>query len=153
MSFTMCLAVIHDTTLAELPVRDGSAVSFESATRSSADVALAAAQIGPHVVAVDPLYGELVSSVVAGLGRQVVLVMLGGVADTYVIEARGPVTRLLVRSAGEVVQDEGDPLAAEEWLDRVDDVEEAHLAVVEAVMGAPFTSLWEAPFVVVESAV
>jgi hypothetical protein len=151
MSFKTCLVVIRDTTLDELPVRDRTALSFESVSSSAAGVTLAAAQIGPHVVLVDPLYGELVSSVAAARGRQVVLIMLGGVADTYVIEARGPVTRLLVRSAGQVVQDEGRPLAAEEWLDWVDDREGARLAALEAVMEAPFTSLWEAAFVTVET--
>ena len=74
------------------------------------------------------------------------MIVLGGVASTYVIQADGPVTRLLVHQDSEIVEDEGPPLPAEAALSQEEFLEDAHLAVLAAVMDAPFSRLWEAPF-------
>lgn len=146
MSFTTTFAVLPHTTLDELGVVDPSPLDFDTVTSFGAE-GLTGTQVGPHVLAVDPLLGELVVPAAAALGRQVHVVMLGGVSDTYVLQSHGPLTRLRVHQSGELVEDRGDRLPAEAALDGADDLEDAFLDLVAALMEAPLSSLWEGSFV------
>lgn len=151
MSFNITFVVVRDTTLDELGAVDPAPLTFDSVSRTTRDPVLAGTQVGPHVVVVDPSHGVLASTATAGLGRQVYMVVLGGVASTYVIQADGPVTRLLVHQDSEIVEDEGAPLPAESALGQEEFLEDAHLAVLASVMEAPFSTVWEAPFFAVHS--
>lgn len=146
MSFTTTLAVLRDTTLDELGVTDPTPSTFDVVSSSRAEQ-LAGTQVGPHVLAVDPRLGELAVPAAARLGRQVHVVMLGGVSDTYVLQSHGPVERLLVLQDGEVVEDRGERLPAEAVLDGQDDREDAFLALAVALVDAPPEVLWEGAFV------
>ncbi|UZN01760.1 hypothetical protein [Cellulomonas sp. S1-8] len=146
MSYNMSLAVVRDTTLEEIGVDDPTPVSFDLAT-GSAEMRLMGAQVGPHVLVADALLGARVTPLAAELGRQVYLVTLSGVSDTYVLEAHGPATRLLVHAAGEVVENRGEPLPVEALLASCDDLEDAHLALVTALAETVPDALWHATFV------
>jgi hypothetical protein len=93
------------------------------------------------------MFGTQVAELAARLGRQAYVVTFSGVADTYVVQAVGPVERLLVHSAGEVLEDEGAPLAEESALVGVDDPEDAHVAVLEALLAVTFDDLWDVELV------
>lgn len=146
MSLTMTVVVVRDTSLDELSVRDRARLTFDAVYSMPDERGFAAAQIGAHVVALDPLHGELASAATEHLARQVYVVTLGGVSSTYVLQAFGPVTRLLVYQDGEVVENEGTPLPAEAALAREEFAEDAHLAVLAELMEAPLSALWAAPF-------
>lgn len=146
MSFNTSLAVIRDTTLDELGVVDPAPLTFDVVASSRAEH-LAGKQVGPHVLAVDPFLGELVAPAAARLGRQVHVVMLGGVSSTYVLQSHGPVERLLVLQDGEVVEDRGERLPAEAALDGHDHHEDAFLALVTALVEGPASALWEGSYV------
>lgn len=146
MSFTTTLAVVRDTTLDELGVTDPTPLTFDVVSSSRAEH-LAGTQVGPHVLVVDPFLGELVVPAAERLGRQVHVVMLGGVSDTYVLQSHGTVERLLVLQDGEVVEDRGERLPAEAVLDGQDDREDGFLALAVALTDASPAALWEGAFV------
>jgi hypothetical protein len=146
MSFNMTVAVLRGTTLDEVGVPDPEPLSFDEAT-SVEESRLTGSQLGPDTVLVDPMFGIQVAELAARLGRQAYVVTFSGVADTYVVQATGPVERLLVHAAGEVTDDEGEPLPEESALVGVDDPEDAHVAVLEALLGVTFDDLWDAEFV------
>lgn len=150
MSYNMSLAVVRDTTLEEIGVTDPTPVPFDVATRSD-QTRLLGAQVGPHLVVADDLMGPRVTALGLALGRQVYVVTLSGVSDTYVVEAHGPATRLLVHSYGEVVEDQGAPLPAEEVLAASADPEDAHLNLLVALAETDHRGLWEASFVTLSS--
>lgn len=150
MSYNMTLAVVRDTVLAEIGIDDHTPTSFDVAT-GSAETRLMGAQVGRHVVVADAQLGARVVPLATVLGRQVYVVTLSGVSSTYVLEAHGPTTRLLVHAEGEVVEDQGEPLPAEALLAGADDLEDAHLALVTALADTGPQGLWDAPFVALTS--
>ncbi|MFC8193216.1 hypothetical protein ACFUMH_16295 [Cellulomonas sp. NPDC057328] len=150
MSWNTTLAVLPRTVLAELPVDDPAPVPLDAAT-SVAEQRLLAAQVGPHVVLVDAYGGVRVTPLAARLGRQVYVVVLGGTSDVYALQAEGPTTRLLVHTEGEVVEDRGEPLPVERLLAGAGDLEEAHLAMLEALAEVPPGGLEGAAFVALAS--
>jgi hypothetical protein len=143
MAYNFALAILPDSTLEEFEAMDGG-LSFDEATRAMPGE-LHAALVGPHVVIVDPMYGEAVKMLVDNK-REHYLVILGGTADQYVIQAIGPTERLRVLSAGEVVEDEGEPLPAEVVLTEAEWPEDAHLLVIERLLGTSFTEVMNADF-------
>lgn len=142
MSWNMSLSVLPDTDLAVLGPR-GQAMTLDDAASA---MSLGGAQVGAHVVLVDPFYGEAAQAAAAHARVQLYTVSLSGVSDTYAIEARGPVERLRVSSYGEVVEDEGAPLAAEVALEGHEFDEDAHLAVFEALLGHGLSAVMDARF-------
>ncbi|MGY4644470.1 hypothetical protein [Cellulomonas sp. URHB0016] len=146
MSFNMTVAVLRDTTLDDVGVHDPAPLSFERAT-SVEESRLTGAQLGPDAILIDPMFGIQVAELAARLGRQAYAVTFSGVTDTYVVQAIGPVERLLVHADREVMNDEGEPLAEESALVGVDDPEDAHVAVLEALLAMPFGDLWKVEFV------
>ncbi len=143
MSWNISLSVLPDTALTSL-APEGEALSFGEATER---FALVGAQLGDRVVLIDPFYGTAAQVAAQHVGAQLYTVSLGGTASTYAIEAHGPVSRLRVVSEGEIAEDQGEPLPAESALAGHDfDEEDAHLAVFEALAGAPFATLEEAEF-------
>lgn len=150
MSYNFSLGILPETNLDALPIVDDAPRSFDDAAAGGA-FDLVGAQVGPHVVLVDPLYGDGAKSLANGLGRQVYVVSFGGVADTYAIEAAGGLERLRAQTAGELVQDQGAPLAAEAALGGHAFPEDAHVAVFEALLGADLAGVFDASFVTVIS--
>ena len=148
MAYNVALGVLPHRTLESVGAA-GPATTFEEATSAMA-VALSAAQVGPHVVFADPLFGEAAKTVVGD--AQLYLVILGGTADQYVVQAIGPQERLRVQFAGELVEDSGDPLDAEAALAETDDAEDAHIAVLERLVGASFAEVQRAGFHALEQA-
>jgi len=147
MSTNVSLAVVRDTTLEEIGVDDPTPTPFDVAT-GMGEMRLMGAQVGRHVLVADALMGTRVTPLAAQLGRQVYVVTLSGASDTYVLEAHGPVTRLLVHSNGDVVEDRGAPLPVEtEVLTGAVDLEDAHLAVVVALVDADQSAVREVSFV------
>ena len=142
MSWNMSLSVLPDTDLAVLSLGDQS-MTLDDATST---MTLTGAQVGGHVVLVDPFYGEAARMAARHAGVQVYTVSLSGVSDTYAIEAHGPVERLRVSSYGEVVEESGTPLPAEAALDGHDFDEDAHLAVVEALVGRSLSDVMDTQF-------
>jgi hypothetical protein len=149
MSYNLAFAVVRDTTLDEIGILDSTSLSFDEVT-SPGIMALTGAQVGPHVLAVDPLFGDLTKGIAPRLGRQVYIVTLSGVADVYALQAFGPVERLLVHTSHEVTENDGEPLAVEGVLDGADDLEDAHLFVLSALLQAPFDALTSADFVTLD---
>ena len=145
MGYNTSLAIVHDLNLDEVGVDRSSGLSFDEAT-SSMNFALVAAQVGPHVVLIDPLYGTEAKPVAERLGRQVYVVSVGSTASTYVIEAEGPVHRVRAISNGELLAHEGEPLAAEAVLAAHEFDEDAHFAVAERLLGSPLSAVHEATF-------
>lgn len=142
MSWNISLSVLPNTDLAHLDP-GSQALSLDEATDA---FQLMGAQIGAHVVLIDPFYGVTAQLAAAQADAQLYTVSLGGTADTYAIEAHGPHTRLRVVTAGEVTTDQGTPLPAESALTGHDFDEDAHLAVFEALLGAPVAALQQAEF-------
>jgi hypothetical protein len=149
MAYDIALAVLPHRTLESVGA-SGPASSFVEAASTTAE-ALSAAQVGPHVVFADPMFGEMAKAVVGG--AQIFLVILGGTADQYVIQALGPLERLRVQLAGELVEDTGVPLGAEAALTEDGDAEDAHIAVLERLAGASFAEIQNAEFHAVIQAV
>jgi len=146
MAYDIALGVLLHRTL-ESVAATGPSSSFLVATGMTAE-ALTAAQVGPHVVLADPMFGET-AKVVAG-DAQLFLVILGGTADQYVIQALGPQERLRVQLAGELIEDTGAPLEAEAALTEDDDAEDGHIAVIERLAGASFAEIQNAEFLAVD---
>ncbi len=142
MSWNVSLTVLIEADLAGLDPQ-GPRMSFDEA---AAAFALVGAQVGPHVVLIDPFYGPTAQQAAESIGAQRYTVGLGGTADTYAIEAEGPISRLRVVIEGEVTEDRGAPLPAEAALAGHALPEDAHLAVFEALLGAPIAALWGAEF-------
>lgn len=142
MSWNISFSVLPDTDLAALNP-EGPALSFDTATDA---YQLVGAQVGDRVMIIDPFYGTAARIVAQHVGAQLYTVSLGGASDTYAIEALGPVSRLRVLSDGEVVEDQGDPLPAESALAGHEDDEDAHFAVLETLLGAPFAVFQQAEF-------
>ena len=145
-------AVAYNFSLAILP---GTAMEEGSATvgllgfdeiLASGRVELAGAQIGPHVVLVDIGFGESAKAYARDLGRQVYVVSFSGVSSTYVLEAAGVAQRLRVQIDGEVAVEQGAPLPVERELLGHEHDEDAHVAVFEALLGAPLRRVFEAHF-------
>ncbi len=145
MGYNTSFAVIHDTTLDELGADPGTSLTFEEAT-SVASAGVAASQVGPHVVLVDPFYGVSAKPVASRLGRQIYVVSLGSTASTYAIEAEGAVHRVRAVSNGDLLADEGAPLPAEDRLAEHQYDEEAHLAVFGELLGRPLVEVGQATF-------
>ena len=142
MSWNISLSVLPNTDLAHLDP-GSQALSLDEATDA---FQLMGAQIGAHVVLIDPFYGVTAQLAATRARTQLYTVSLGGTADTYAIEAYGPHSRLRVLTAGEVTKDQGPPLSAESALAGHDFEEDAHLAVFEALLGAPVAALEQAMF-------
>lgn len=145
MAFNMTIAVLRDTTLDQIGVVAAEPLGFDAVT-SAMEARMTGSQVGHDVVVVDPMAGLQAVEVAQRLGCQAYVVALSGVSDTYVIQATGPVERLLVHQDGQVVQDEGPALPGESALAGERYLEDGHLAVL-AALGAPISTLWDAPFV------
>lgn len=144
MSFTTAIVIVPDTTLADLGVADPSPLTFEAASSWRAD-GLSAAQAGSHVVGFDPAFGVLAAQVLGE--RPYYVVALSGVSDTYALQASGPASRLLVHQDGEITEDRGRPLPAEQALAGAADLEDGHLAVTAALLGGSVFDLFDTEFV------
>lgn len=142
MACNIALGILPHRTLESVGA-SGPASSFDDATGMTAET-LAGAQVGPHVVLADPMFGEM-AKVVAG-DAQLYVVILGGTADQYVVQALGPRERLRVQFAGELVEDSGAPLDAEAALAEEGDAEDGHIAVLERLLGASFADIQNAEF-------
>jgi hypothetical protein len=146
MSLNVCLAVLPHTTIDEIGVLDATPHPFDEATLST-DLHLFGTQVGDHVALVDPMLELQALTTAERLSRQVYIVTLSDIADTYMFKAHGPVTRFLVHAEGEVVVSEGDPLPVESVFEGAEMPKDGHLAVLSALLEAPFNALWDAEFV------
>jgi hypothetical protein len=143
MGYNASFAVLSDTALSELPVEPGAFRSFDEASSITA-VDLTAAQVGPHTVLIDPGVGDLARALAAKRGVGMALVTLAATSDVYIIESVAPdgePVRRRIEMAGEIAEDFGTPLPAETALTDTEDVEDAHLAVLERLVGASLSSL------------
>lgn len=148
MSFNVYLGLLPGTRLSELSIRSSQPASFDEVSSFEYAGFLTGAQIRDAVVLVEHS-DELSKGLAAELDRQLYVVMLGGVASAYAIEAVGPVNRLRATSEGEITDDVGSPLAAEELLDAWEFDEDAHLAVFEGLVGVDLAEIFQAEFFVI----
>lgn len=148
MSFNLTFMMIPDTSLADTPsIRTApEAVSYEEATSIEMG-APCAVQAGPHTLVVDTTMGlEAPASPKDGT----TVIMVSGVSDTYSIEVHGDMPRYRVESAGEIVEDEGEPHPAESALDEVEFSEDAHIEMFCRIAGITQGELWELEWFPVE---
>jgi len=142
MSMNFMLGFVPKTDLAAFGVEAESTIDFDGASRSTA-AGPSAAQVGAHVLLVDPGLDlqQLLqrSSPPAGT----VLVTLGGTSDVYVIQSFGDDPRLRVLAEREVAEDLGAPIAAEAVFETEDDPEDAHLEFVCRLAGITVEELWK----------
>ncbi len=139
MSINTTFVFAPDTDVAAIPGVTGAPASFD-------DVAspVRAAQFGPHAVLVDDEASRL------SLPDGSVIVTLGGTADVYAVEVPS-VGRLRVLSEREVVEDVGDPVAAEGIFDEIEDPEDAHIEFVCRLAGITPRDLWDGEWFAVET--
>jgi hypothetical protein len=150
MSFNFALGVVPDATPADLAAArplSADTVAFDEVSPGT----IALAQIGSHVVVLDPAMielDEILGDWADRTDRAAYGVIFSGVSDTYVLQAFGPVARLRVLSQGELVEDEGDALAAEAEADAVgaEFEEDRHIALVEKLLGHDMAAVFDARF-------
>ena len=117
MSFNFGLAIVPDTTVDEFvgttPLSGGATPFAEFHTDGSS---VGITQVGAHVVLLDEFYVNPIPLLEAWsqrTGNASYLLMFGDTSDVYVFQAFGPEPRAVVRSAGEVTEENGGPLAVE----------------------------------------
>lgn len=141
MSYNFSVAVLPDLTLSALGVTEPGTSDFDEVVGT---FDLKAAQVGPHVALLDPLFGVAALAYARRGDHDVVSVTFGGVSSTYVIQT---LHRRRVLSEGDLVEETGDPIPAEAALAGHEFDEDAHVAVVEAVLGTGFDAIFSAQFV------
>lgn len=140
MSFNFALAFLPNTTPSTVGESSPATISFDEASSSTMEGPSAAA-LGPHTLLVDPTMQILEPSFVPTSGTTVVV--LSGVADTYMIKVLGNNPRFRVFSEYEVVEDEGVPVPVESVFDEIEDPEDAHLEFFCRVSGVTLNDLWK----------
>ena len=133
MSLNFALGYLPDTALETLSDPGSGSLSFDEASSMDAAGPSATAS-GEDCLVVDPTM-RLLDSPHFALDAGATVVALAGISDNYVLEVLGEQTRLRVFSEGELVEDDGDPIAAETILDDFDDPEDAHIALFCEVAG------------------
>jgi hypothetical protein len=156
MSFDFGLAIAPDTTVEDFI----GAASLSSETTPFTEFhtdgsTVGIAQIGDHVVLLDEFYVypiPLLEAWSQRTGNASYLLMFGDTSDVYVLQAFGPEPRAIVRSVGEVTEENGIPLAVETAPDGA--VEEfasdRHIALFERILGMEFSHVLEAEFATLE---
>ena len=154
MSFNFSIGVVPNIQASEMLGRalDSQTVSFDEVAPPLVGVA----QLGEHVVLLDPAMfqaDELVAAWSDASGRPGYTVTFSGVADTYVVQAFGPESRLRVRSEGQQVEDEGDALPGEAEADAAGEFEEdRHTALLEKLLGQSMATVFAARYSLLGSA-
>ena len=140
MSWNFTLVAIPRTSPDELGATDAAETSFDEASSSTARCPSAAA-VGETTLVVDPTMTtfELPAEPVPGT----VVVEISGVSDTYTFRVLGEAPRFRVVSAGEIVEDEGEPVPAESDLDGDGLTEDAHLELFCRLAGISERDLWD----------
>lgn len=135
MSFNMALAFLPHTDLAGMGFAPGAAVSFTEASSGAAD-GPSAAQFGLHALIVDPT-----AMLLQAPPANATVVGIFGTSDTYFLQTTTAEPRLLVHAEGEVVENEGEPLEAEELLQTAESTEDGFIAMFQRVSGATWEQL------------
>ncbi|MFC4603915.1 hypothetical protein [Rhodococcus kronopolitis] len=141
MSMNFMLGFVPNTDLSAFGADAESTVDFDGASRSTAAGA-SAAQVGAHVVLVDPGLGLQQLPQLSGPPAGTVLVTLGGTSDVYVVQSFGDDPRLRVLVEREVAEDLGAPIDAEAVFETEDDPEDTHLEFVCRLAGITVEELW-----------
>jgi len=152
MSFDFGLAIVPDTTVENFI----GAASLSRETTPFAEFhtdgsSVGITQVGAHVVLLDEFYVypiPLLEEWSERTGNASYLLMFGDTSDVYVFQAFGPEPRAVVRSAGEVTEENGGPLAvetppagtAEEFSS------DRHIALFERILGHDFAEVLDAEF-------
>ena len=135
MSFNIALAFLPHTDLAATGSTLGEQLDFSEAT-SGLSEGPSAAQYGEHAIIVDPT-----AMLLQAPPANATIIGLFGTSDTYFLQRTTSQARLLVISEGEIVEDEGEALAAETLLESEDSTEDGFLAIFERVSGAGWEQL------------
>lgn len=140
MSYNLALILLPRTDPAALGASPSRVTTFDEAS-SSEVLGPSAAAVGDHTVVCDPTMTmfELPAHPVAGTA----IVELAGVADTYTLRVFGESPRFRVVAEGEVVEDQGVAVPAEQGLEEIDDPEDAHLELFCRLAGLARAELWE----------
>lgn len=133
MSLNFVLAYLPDTTPEILDAAGGAPLSFDAAS-SMESPGPAVAASGSDTLLVDPTMLFLDPPHFAQEAGATI-VALAGVSDHYVLQVVGERPRLRVYAEGELVEDDGDPIASEYILEDVEDPEDAHLGLFCEVAG------------------
>lgn len=148
MSFNFGLGILPDTSVedvlgAAFPAHEP--ISFPGIEHDS--MAIGVTQLGPHMVLIDRSMSGLegpLGTWADDRGRPAYQLIFGGVVDTYVLQRFGHSSRLRVRSEGEQVIDDDDPLPGEAEAEAEFDDEDRHVALVEMILGRSFRHVMEA---------
>ncbi len=139
MNFT--LGFVPNTDLSALGADAESTIDFGEASGSTA-AGPSAAQVGAHVLLVDPGLDLQQRPQLSEPPAGTVLVTLGGTSDVYVIQSFGNNPRLRVLAERELAEDFGAPIDAEAVFETEDDPEDAHLEFVCRLAGITLEELW-----------
>lgn len=135
------LGFVPNTDLSAFGADAESTIDFGDASRSTA-TGPSAAQVGTHVVLVDPGLDLQQLPQLSDPPRGTVLVTLGGTSDVYVVQSFGDDPRLRVLAEREVAEDLGARIDAEAVFETEDDPEDAHLEFVCRLAGITVEELW-----------
>ncbi|QKT13704.1 hypothetical protein [Rhodococcus sp. W8901] len=141
MSMNFMLGFVPNTDLSAFGADAESTTDFDGASRSTA-AGPSAAQVGAHVLLVDPDLDLQQLPQLSEPPAGTVLVTLGGTSDVYVVQSFGDDPRLRVLAEREVAEDLGAPIDAEAVFETEDDPEDAHLEFVCRLAGITVEELW-----------
>lgn len=156
MPYDFGLAIVPDTTVEDFVgpgVLSSDVTPFSEFHTDGSSVGIA--QVGPHVVLLDEFYVypiPLLEAWSQRTGDATYLLMFGDTSDVYVFQAFGPTPRAIVRSAGDVTEQNGAPLAVETPPDGADDgfSGDRHIALFERILGMRFAHVLDAGFSTLE---
>jgi len=152
MSFNFGLAIVPHTTVEDFAA--GAEIAAESLPFDEFHTdgsSVGITQIGDHVVLLDEFYVypiPLLEAWSLRTGNASYLLMFGDTSDVYVFQAFGPESRAIVRSAGEVTEENGTPIAVEAEDEGAEQQfsSDRHIALFERILGHDFSHVLDSGF-------